>query len=81
VTATVISPFPYASAVGDTYCYAGVNIGLQDATTMTTDLKRVLANAAGSGGAGSSIWDLGLNGTTNSYVDLMMADNAWNQVT
>ena len=78
VTATVLVPFA-ANAVGDTFCYAGVNIGLQG-VTLTTDLKKVRADIAVSTGATFSIIDLELNGTTDSYVHLTLGGNAWLQV-
>ena len=42
VTATVIVPFA-ANAVGDTYCYAGVNLGLQG---VTLDRKSTRLNSS-----------------------------------
>lgn len=79
VTATVISPFA-ANAVGDTYCYAGVNIGLQG-VTLTTDLKNVRADIAVSTGATLSTLSMELNGTTNSFVHLIVGDSVFNNVT
>ncbi len=79
VTATVIVPFA-ANAVGDTYCYAGVNIGLQG-VTLTTDLKNVRADIAVSTGATLSALSFELNGTTNSFVHLIAGDNVFNNVT
>lgn len=78
VTATVLVPFA-ANAVGDTYCYAGVNIGLQG-VTLTTDLKNVRADIAVSTGATFSILDLELNGANDSFVHLTLGGNAWLQV-
>lgn len=78
VTATVLVPFA-ANAVGDTYAYAGLNVGLQGCT-LTTDLKSVRTDIAVSTGATFSILDLELNGLTDSYVHLLMGGNAWIQV-
>lgn len=78
VTATVLVPFA-ANAVGDTYCYAGLNIGLQG-VTLTTDLKNVRADIAVSTGATFSILDLELNGANDSFVHLTLGGNAWLQV-
>lgn len=79
VTATVIVPFA-ANAVGDTYCYAGVNIGLQG-VTLTTDLKNVRADIAVSTGATLSTLSMELNGTTNSFVHLVVGDSVFNNAT
>ena len=79
VTATVIVPFA-ANAVGDTYCYTGVNLCHQGVTT-TTDLKSIRADIANSTGAALSVWDVELNGTTNSYVQLTYGDSIWTQTT
>jgi len=78
VTGTVIVPFA-ANAVGDTYLYAGVNIGLQG-VTLTTDLKNVRADIAVSTGATFSIIDLELNGSADSFIHLTLGGNAWLQV-
>lgn len=78
VTATVLVPFA-ANAVGDTYCYAGVNIGFQG-VTLTTDLKNVRADIAVSTGATFSILDLELNGANDSFIHLTLGGNAWLQV-
>lgn len=78
VTGTVTVPFA-ANAVGDTFCYAGVNIGLQG-VTLTTDLKNVRADIAVSTGATFSIIDLELNGANDSYIHLTLGGNAWLQV-
>ena len=77
VTATVIVPFA-ANAIGDTYIYAGANLGLGVACTMTTDLTKVRTDAAGSGGSGS-VWDLELNGINDSFIQLAQPANAWIQ--
>lgn len=79
VTATVIVPFA-ANAVGDTYCYAGVNLGIQG-VTMTTDLKNVRADIAIATGATYSCVGLELNGTGNSYIQLVIGDSIFNNVT
>jgi hypothetical protein len=75
VTGTVIVPFA-ANAVGDTLCYAGVNIGLTG-VTLTTDLKDVRADIAVSTGAALTCVDLELNGTTDSFIHLIISDNVW----
>lgn len=79
VTATVIVPFA-ANAVGDTFCYAGVNLGLQG-VTLTTDLKNVRTDIAVSTGATLTCVGLELNGRTDSYIQLMIADHVFNNVT
>ncbi len=75
VTATVIVPFA-ANAVGDTYCYAGINIGLTG-VTLTTDLLKARADIAVSTGAALTCLDLELNGATDSYAHYVIADNVW----
>lgn len=79
VTATVLVPFA-ANAVGDTYCYAGVNLGLQG-VTLTTDLKNVRTDIAVSTGATLSCIGLELNGRTDSYIQLVIGDSVYNNVT
>lgn len=79
VTATVIVPFA-ANAVGDTFCYAGVNLGLQG-VTLTTDLKNVRADIAVSTGATLTCIGLELNGRTDSYIQLVIGDSVYNNVT
>lgn len=78
VTGTVIVPFA-ANAVGDTFAYAGLNIGLQGCT-LTTDLTKVRTDIAIATGATFSILDMELNGVNDSYVHLTMGGNAWVQV-
>jgi len=78
VTGTVIVPFA-ANAVGDTFCYAGLNIGLQGCT-LTTDLKNVRTDIAVSTGATFSILDMELAGANDSYVHLTLGGNTWVQV-
>lgn len=80
VTATVIVPFPYASAVGDKFLYAGVNIGLTG-VTLTTDLKNVRADIAVSTGASATTIELELNGSTDSFVHLVLGDQVWTNAT
>lgn len=75
VTATVLVPFA-ANAVGDTYCYAGVNIGLTG-VTLTTDLLKVRADIAIATGAALSCIDLKLAGTTDSYADFLISDHVF----
>jgi len=73
VTATVIVPFG-ANAVGDTFCYAGVNIGLTG-VTLTTDLLKVRTDIAVSTGASATCIDMELNGVSDSYVHLVLNDH------
>ncbi|MEQ1844125.1 MAG: hypothetical protein ABL983_00940 [Nitrospira sp.] len=80
VTATVLVPFPRTSAVGDTYLYAGLNIGLTG-VTLTTDLKNVRADIAVSTGASLTPIEFDLAGANDSYVYLMLGDCVWNNAT
>lgn len=75
VTGTVIVPFA-ANAVGDTLCYAGINIGLTG-VTLTTNLLRVRTDIAVSTGAALTCIDLKLAGVNDSYADFILADNVW----
>lgn len=79
VTATVIVPFA-ANAVGDTYCYAGVNIGLTG-VTLTTDLKDVRADIAVSTGASATCIDLELGPAADSWIHLVLGDQVWTNAT
>lgn len=79
VTATVIVPFA-ANAVGDTYCYAGVNIGLTG-VTLTTDLKNVRADLAVSTGASATCIDLELGAANDSWIHLVLGDQVWTNAT
>lgn len=80
VTSTVIVPFPYASAVGDKFVYAGVNIGLTG-VTLTTDLKNVRADIAVSTGASATCIDLELGPANDSWVHLVLGDQVWTNAT
>jgi hypothetical protein len=80
VTATVLVPFPRTSAVGDTYCYAGLNVGLTG-VTLTTDLKSVRTDIAIATGASATILDFDLAGTTDSFVYLVLGDQVWTNAT
>lgn len=80
VTATVIVPFPYASAVGDKFCYAGVNIGLTG-VTLTTDLKNVRADIAIATGASATCIDLELGAAADSWIHLVLGDQVWTNAT
>ncbi len=80
VTATFLVPFA-ANAVGDTYTYSGMNLGLQEAVTLSTDLTKALTGTAGSSALDVAVWDLELNGTTNSFVSVIQSDSTWVQVT
>lgn len=76
VTATVIVPFPRASAVGDTYAYAGLNVGLTG-LTLTTDLLKVRTDIAIATGGAASILDFDLAGLSDSYVYLSPMDHVF----
>lgn len=80
VTATVIVPFPYTSAVGDTFLYAGLNVGLTG-VTLTTDLKNVRADIAVSTGASATALEFDLAGANDSYVYLVLGDQVFNNAT
>jgi hypothetical protein len=80
VTATVIVPFPYASAVGDKFLYAGVNIGLTG-VTLTTDLKNVRADIAVSTGASATTIEVELGAAGDSWVHLVLGDQVWTNAT
>ncbi len=80
VTATFLVPFA-GNAVGDTYTYSGMNLGLQEAVTLSTDLQKALTGTAGSSALDVVVFDMELNGTTNSYVSVLQSDSTWNQVT
>lgn len=80
VTSTVIVPFPYASAVGDKFAYAGVNIGLTG-VTLTTDLKDVRADIAVSTGASATCIDLELGAANDSWIHLVLGDQVWTNAT
>lgn len=79
VTGTVLVPFG-ANAVGDTICYAGLNVGLQG-MTLTTDLLKVRTDIAVATGATLSTLSMELNGTTNSFVHVVIGDSVFNNVT
>jgi hypothetical protein len=79
VTATVIVPFA-ANAVGDQFCYAGINIGLTGVTT-TTDLTKVRTDIAVSTGMSISCIDLELNGVGDSYAHFVLGDSVWANAT
>jgi hypothetical protein len=80
VTATVIVPFPRASAVGDKFLYAGLNVGLTG-VTLTTDLQKVRADIAVSTGASATAIDFDLGGSTDSYVYLVIGDHVLSMAT
>lgn len=80
VTTTVVVPFPYASAVGDKFCYCGLNIGIKGMTT-TTDLKNIMANIASATGADYVAVDLELGPANDSWVHLMAADHVFGMAT
>lgn len=80
VTSTVTVPFPRASAVGDTFLYAGLNVGLTG-VTLTTDLKNVRADIAVSTGASATALEFDLAGSTDSFVYLVLGDQVWKNAT
>jgi hypothetical protein len=80
VTATVIVPFPRASAIGDTFLYAGLNVGLTN-VTLTTNLQNVRTDIAVSTGASATCIDFDLAGASDSYVYLVIADHVLNMAT
>lgn len=77
VTATVIVPFPRASAIGDTFCYAGLNIGLTG-LTLTTNLQNVRTDIAVSTGGKATPIEFDLGGATDSYVYIIVNDHVLN---
>lgn len=79
VTATVIVPF-LANAIGDTFVYAGLNIGLQG-MTLTTSVQNVRSDIAVSTGVTATTLDLELNGISDSYVTATLGDCVWCQTT
>jgi len=79
VTATVIVPFA-ANAIGDTFVYAGLNIGLQG-MTLTTSVQNVRSDIAVSTGVNATTIDLELNGISDSYVTATLGDCVWCQTT
>jgi len=79
VTATVIVPFA-ANAVGDTFCYAGISRGLQG-ITLTTDVQKFRADIAVATGVNVTCVNLELNGTTDSYAQVVLTDSVFQQTT
>lgn len=79
VTTTVLVPFA-ANAVGDTFCYAGINVGLQG-MTLTTSVQNVRTDIAIATGVNLTTIDMELNGTTDSFVHALMGDCMWTQTT
>lgn len=79
VTATVIVPF-LANAIGDTFVYAGLNIGLQG-MTLTTSVQNVRSDIAASTGVLATAIDFELNGIYDSYVTATLGDCVWCQTT
>ena len=78
VTATMIVPFA-ANAVGDTYCYAAQQIGIRG-WTMNTALDRIRVDVATTTACRCAVIGLELNGTTDSYSQLVLTDMAWNPI-
>jgi hypothetical protein len=79
VTGTMIVPFA-ANAVGDTFLYAGMNIGLTG-VTLTTDLAKVRADIAVSTGASMTCIELELNGAADSFAHFVLGDQVWTNAT
>jgi hypothetical protein len=79
VTATVLVPFA-ANAVGDTFCYAGISPGLQG-ITLTTSVLNFRTDIAVATGVNCTAIKLILNGTTDSYVDVVLTDHVFAQIT
>lgn len=78
-TATVIVPFA-ANAVGDTYCYAGISKGLQG-ITLTTDVQKFRTDIAVATGVNVTCLHLELNGTRDSYAQVVLTDCVFQQTT
>lgn len=79
VTATVIVPFA-ANAVGDTFCYAGISKGLQG-ITLTTDVQKFRADIAVATGVNVTTVHMELNGTGDSYAQVVLTDSVFQQTT
>lgn len=79
VTATVIVPFA-ANAVGDTFLYAGICPGLQG-ITLTTSVQNARADIAVATGVNVTAIDMELNGSTDSYVHVVLTDHVFAQIT
>lgn len=80
VTATVLVPFPYASAVGDSFAYAGICPGLQG-ITLTTGIQNARVDIAVATGVNITALDMEMNGLTDSYVTSTYGDCLWTQTT
>ena len=78
-TATVGVPFA-ANAVGDTFIYAGINVGLQG-ITLTTSVQNFRSNIAVATGVNVTTLDLELNGISDTYVTVTLGDCVWCQTT
>lgn len=79
VTATVGVPFA-ANAVGDTFCYAGISRGLQG-ITLTTDVQKFRADIAVATGVNVTTVNLELNGVSDSFVQAVLTDCVFQQIT
>ena len=79
VTATVIVPFA-ANAAGDTFCYAGISKGLQG-ITLTTDVQKFRTDIAVATGVNVTTVHLELNGTRDSYAQVVLTDCVFQQTT
>ena len=77
---TVIMPFPNANALGDLFIthpyFAGGTV-----VTLDTPLLRVRNDATGASGGTLAPLDFELNGTGDSYIQMVQADSVWNAVT
>lgn len=77
-TATVIVPFA-ANAVGDTFAYIAQSIGIRG-WTLNTALDRLRVDVATTTACRCVVLDLELNGTSDSYAQLLLTDMAWNPI-
>jgi hypothetical protein len=79
VTGTVIVPFA-ANAVGDTILYAGISPGLQG-ITLTTSVQNARADIAVATGVNVTTIKMECNGSTDSYVHVVLTDHVFAQTT
>lgn len=79
VTATVVVPFA-ANAVGDTFIYAGIAMGLQG-ITLTTDVQKCRTDIAVATGVNITTIDMERNGINDSFVHVVLTDGVFNQTT
>lgn len=79
VTATVIVPFA-ANVVGDTFLYAGISPGLQG-ITLTTSVQNARADIAVATGVNVTAIKMECNGSTDSFVHVVLTDHVFAQIT